>query len=366
MTQWSHTFDDTYSRPPTLPALPAVPSVNDDTFNISGWTSSYTSDPIPPDEMRQWLDETVARIRQLQPRRILELGCGTGMLLYRLAPDAETYVGTDFSAQALDALRRGVERRGLPQVRLLEREARDFSDLPDAAFDAVILNSVIQYFPGVDYLMNVLDGAFRSLAQGGSVILGDLRNRNLLRAFHASVQSFKANDSVTRQDLRARVHQGIDREEELTIDPALFAALRSRFPQITGVDVRLKSGSARNELTTFRYDVVLGTGPTTATRPAWIDWNRHRPSLAEIRAQLRDRLTLSITNIPNARLASDQRCLEWLDGLDDRSTVAHFRRAGELGNDGIDPSAFTSIASEAGCDVMLRRMTCPEGVFWPG
>ena len=50
--------------------------------------------------MREWVDVTVARIAALQPERVLEIGCGTGLLLYRLAPNCERYVGTDFSAVA--------------------------------------------------------------------------------------------------------------------------------------------------------------------------------------------------------------------------------------------------------------------------
>ena len=41
-------------------------------------------------------------------------------------------------------------------------------------FDAVILNSVVQYFPGVDYLLEVLDGAIERVRPGGFVYLGDV------------------------------------------------------------------------------------------------------------------------------------------------------------------------------------------------
>ena len=38
-------------------------------FNLAGWTSSYTGEPIPAEEMRLWVKETVSRIQELQPRR---------------------------------------------------------------------------------------------------------------------------------------------------------------------------------------------------------------------------------------------------------------------------------------------------------
>ncbi|MCG8366698.1 MAG: amino acid adenylation domain-containing protein, partial [Pseudanabaenales cyanobacterium] len=45
-------------------------------FNISGWTSSYTGQPIPAQEMAEWVENTVARILPYRPQRPLEIGCG--------------------------------------------------------------------------------------------------------------------------------------------------------------------------------------------------------------------------------------------------------------------------------------------------
>ena len=75
------------------------------TFNTIGWQSSYTDQPIPPDEMREWLAHTMERILALQPQHVLEIGCGTGMLLARVAPHCASYVGLDFSRTALDHIR---------------------------------------------------------------------------------------------------------------------------------------------------------------------------------------------------------------------------------------------------------------------
>ncbi|WP_256967909.1 hypothetical protein [Streptomyces sp. CS227] len=41
--------------------------------------------------MRQWRDATVARIRALRPRRLLEIGAGGGLLLAGLAPHCAEY-----------------------------------------------------------------------------------------------------------------------------------------------------------------------------------------------------------------------------------------------------------------------------------
>ena len=58
----------------------------DAAFNVIGWDSNYTGQPLPEAEMREYVAHTVERVRELQPKRVLEIGCGTGLLLFPLAP----------------------------------------------------------------------------------------------------------------------------------------------------------------------------------------------------------------------------------------------------------------------------------------
>ena len=62
-------------------------------------------EPIPEPEMREWLSYTVDRILALHPKSVLEIGCGTGMILASVAPHCDTYVGLDFSPTGLDNIR---------------------------------------------------------------------------------------------------------------------------------------------------------------------------------------------------------------------------------------------------------------------
>jgi len=345
VAQWGQTFEETYSQPS---------SREDGTFNIVGWDSSYADGPIPPEDMREWLDDTIDRLRALKPRKVLEIGCGTGMLLYRLAGDAEQYWATDFSAPVLAGVRAEVERLDWRQVRLFHREACQFEDLPAAAFDSVIINSVIQYFPSLDYLLAVLDGVFRCLAQGGTVFLGDLRSLPLLKAFHASTQLFKAADSLSRDELRQRVNRAFDRDEELILDPALFAALKHRYAQITHAEALLKPARARNELSLFRYDAVLRTTPDLdLSTPDWRDWNREPATLAGLRQRLALGQTVAVKNIPNPRLWEEIQCLQWLAASDGHATVGVFRRGVEDAalRPGLDPADLAALACDFGFEL---------------
>src|SRR5262249_32845134 len=89
LSHWQQLYELTYAQ--------GSASCGD--FNIVGWNSSYTGQPIPAQEMRLWVEETVAHLRGLQPNRVLEIGCGTGLLLTRVAPSCESYLGLDFSTQ---------------------------------------------------------------------------------------------------------------------------------------------------------------------------------------------------------------------------------------------------------------------------
>src|SRR5262249_12803367 len=115
------------------------------TFNIVGWNSSYTGEAIPGEEMAEWVETTVERILELKPKRVLEIGCGTGLLLYRVAPHCEGYVGVDFSEEVIGKLREQLAEQELPQVRV-EQGIADEVEIEAGAYDVVILNSVVQYF----------------------------------------------------------------------------------------------------------------------------------------------------------------------------------------------------------------------------
>jgi ubiquinone/menaquinone biosynthesis C-methylase UbiE len=95
--------------------------------------------------MREWVNNQVIKFWLCNRSRVLEIGCGTGLLLFRIAPHCTKYCGTDFSPASLNYIQQQLAQ--LPQVTLLEKMATDFQGVEAQAFDAVILNSVVQYFP---------------------------------------------------------------------------------------------------------------------------------------------------------------------------------------------------------------------------
>ncbi len=290
-------------------AASADPAAADLGENFAGWNSMYDGLPLPLPELRAWRDATVARIGELAPRRVLEIGVGSGLLLAGLTPDCESYWGTDLSEQAIAALRAHPAVADAPagRVELRAQPAHDLSGLPAGHFDTIVLNSVAQYFPGADYLTGVLRGATRLLAPGGRIFVGDVRNLRLLRTLRAAVETRRADrDAPDKLQLRAAVDQSERWEGELLLDPDYFATLDG-----FAADIRIKRGEHHNELTRYRYDVVLTPGPGGADEVAEeLDWAGT--------AALADRLArrpalLRVTGVPNARLLPDLAALRALD-----------------------------------------------------
>ncbi|HJP93409.1 MAG TPA: amino acid adenylation domain-containing protein [Pyrinomonadaceae bacterium] len=324
LSQWETIWDEIYTE--TNSPEPG--------FNITGWNSSYTGTPIPAEEMSEWVNSTIRRIHSLFPQRILEIGCGTGLLLFRLASHCTAYHGTDLSQRAINYIKANLRQVafGSCDITLSQQPADDFSGIEESAFDVVILNSVVQYFPTIDYLLKVLEGAIKAVRPGGSIFIGDVRNLQLLEAFHASVQLHNAPSSLAVNDLRQRVQKHVQDEKELVIDPNFFRQLPRRFPEITGVRVQVKRGQYLNELTRFRYDVILQT-EVRGSEPRRLiecDWQQESGGVETFRQFITNNSAadiLSIKNVPNARVAEAVTAINLLRSDDEWRNVAQLREA---------------------------------------
>jgi SAM-dependent methyltransferase len=213
---WGAVYDEAYAARDAL-------DESDPSLNFSGYLNSYTPGRVHrPEVVREWVETICDRIAALRPRRALELGCGNGMILLRVAKLCERYVGTDLAANAVDYVRDVITRHPdftLPHCGLAIAGAHEARRFAEERLDTVVCNGVSMYFPSADYLTSVVENALGAIEPGGHFFLGDVRNLRLHRHFHASVQLFLADPSVPYRDYLVDVATRVKHEKELLVDP---------------------------------------------------------------------------------------------------------------------------------------------------
>ncbi|MET0343806.1 MAG: methyltransferase [Polyangiales bacterium] len=328
-------------------------AVSDPRFNIAGWNDSYTGDPIPAAHMREWLDATVKRIVDLKPKRVLEIGCGTGMILYGVLPHVAHYTGVDVSPHALETIKQELTPDERAKVTLLNQPAHALEGVENRSVDVVVINSVAQYFPDHDYLTAVLERASELVVDGGHVFVGDVRSLAHLSGFHTLIELHRAGDDASGSEIAKAVTRRVSEERELTLAEGYFDALLRELPRFSNVEVRLKRAAAHNEMSVFRYDVVLTVGgakPVAAALPAP---RRDVATLDAVRAALSSEPeAVWLVDLPSARLAGITQVAETI-ARDPASKLESLKAVHDAGpRQGIEPESLYRIDDRY--DVELR------------
>ncbi|WP_353947384.1 amino acid adenylation domain-containing protein (plasmid) [Streptomyces sp. HUAS MG91] len=307
------------------------------------WTSSYDGEPIPVGQMRQWRDAAVAQVLRYAPRRVLDIGVGSGLLLAKIVGEVDEYWGTDISAPVVERVTAQAERFGFgDRVHLSARTADELSDLPKGRFDTVVLNSVAQYFPSAEYLDHVLSQVMELLEPGGRMIVGDVRNASTLRVLLTAVQR-AAHPHASHDELRTFVEKELLAERELVVPPEWFADWAARHS--VAVDIRLKPGEAHNELTRHRYEVVLHKAPADVLDLSGlpeVPWGGRLATPADLAGRTEDG-PVRVTGIPSARL-SEEAAVAVAAGLLDPTA---------LPGEAVDPHDLTEWAHAHGLTAVL-------------
>ncbi|PHH92905.1 hypothetical protein CDD83_3736 [Cordyceps sp. RAO-2017] len=204
--------------------------------DFHGWISAYDGSLLGNTAMNEWLDDIIETILCCNGQRlldVLELGTGSGMMLFNLAKRLRSYIGIELTQAAVEFVT--AITKSMPELasKVLVRHgtATDLHLFASCSPDLVIINSVAQYFPSRDYLLKVVEN---TLALKGVLIIvfGDVRSYALEEEFFVSKALCKLGGNASKEQVRQKVVEMSRAELELLIDPAFFTSLQDRFPQL--------------------------------------------------------------------------------------------------------------------------------------
>jgi amino acid adenylation domain-containing protein len=222
-----------------------------DEVTAGGFISSYTGEPFAASEVGEY----VARVSQLAgpylgpEKRVLEIGCGAGLIMFELAPRAGLYVGLDPSDLTQSQNLKRMRMRGDDNIELMT----GFADEIDAmfkpeSFDTIVMASTAQFFPGPHYFESVLEKSLKLLAPGGTILLCDIMDARRKQEFKESLLEF--------QRLHPQAQTKTQLESELYFDEDYFSDLKATLHELDDVTPLSREHGFKNELG-YRYDVIL-------------------------------------------------------------------------------------------------------------
>lgn len=309
-------------------------------------------------EVKEWEEQAVRRVRALRPKRIMELGCGAGQMLFPLAPEADLYIGTDYAESAIDTIRQKmtVEPERWQHVSVATAPADDFS-LVKEPLDMVLMHSVAQYFPDVNYLLRVIEKATTVVAKGGCIFIGDMQTKSTLNMLHTADQLSHSASDMTLQKFKQIIDRRIFLEDEMMADTAFFYRLPELIPAIKGVDVQLREGQYSNEATKYHYDVWLyvGESPEVVDIDRTICWNPDY-GMDDLEAELRtnENRVIELKAVVNQRTASDYALFQTIEHLDEHLSLSEMKQRLQDVVEGIDPDVFRTVGERLGFKTHVR------------
>jgi len=305
--------------------------------DFTGWVSAHDGSPLDKGEMNEWLDDTIETILTCDSGHsldVLELGTGSGMVLFSIAKNLHSYLGLEISRTAVEFVT--ATARSIPEladkVHVYQGTATDLHLLGPASPDVVMINSVAQYFPSRDYLSEVVEGILQ-LDSVQTMFFGDIRSYALQKEFLFSKAIYKIGGTASKDEVREEMTEMAQTELELLVDPAFFTSLPTRFPDlIEHVEVLPKRMKANNELSCYRYAAIVHVRSRRQTgglqqqeihevrEDEWVDFMDRKLDHKSLlrRLELSAPSVMAVSNIPYSKTIFERHAIDSLnDGAAD-------------------------------------------------
>ncbi len=239
-TFWKLIYDDLYNAE-NLKNLPE---------NFIGWINSRNNKPYSKSEMKKWLTGTVEKLLPYATGDVCELGCGTGLLIDKLSEHINTYYACDISMLLIEKL--SARYKNNHKIKVTFGDALEISKLRNNSLNLIIINSVVQYFPNVYYLLKVISKSLQKLSDGGVIFIGDIINKDLEKYLYLERAVSKNISNIDEY-----VEEQYRDERELFISPDFFKQLHRLLNYKIQVEVTRKNYLSNSEMSLYRYDVLI-------------------------------------------------------------------------------------------------------------
>lgn len=234
-----------------------------------GWKSDFDASPCPEAELAQMAAAVVEKcgLPHNAPCNVLDVGSGAGSVARALAGAASSYAAIDLARNELNR----VSAFDVPAVVTARRmEASDIRFLEGQTFDAVVLNGVVENFPGYNYLRKVLSLAVELLTPQGTLFVGAVRDMDRQDDLRAALQAY-ALASGNQQGLLRH-----DSSDELFVPRRFFTewAAQCHVPVRVTITPCVLGQCAGQD---FRYDVAISRATSQQPMPRTRFGAQHLP-----------------------------------------------------------------------------------------
>jgi len=115
-------------------------------------------------------DEICKKIRISKDDKILELGCGSGVLGDRLRQECKLYVGIDISLEMLKIFSKNMQTKNIIN---LFQAITNVVPFTNDTFDVIVINGVTMYFHNKDIFEKTLDEIKRVAKKNATLFIGE-------------------------------------------------------------------------------------------------------------------------------------------------------------------------------------------------
>lgn len=305
------------------------------------------------EEVEEWLKQSVDRIKAINAKTVMELGCGAGQLIFELAPFTENFIATDYAETAIEKVKEklNAEPEKWKNVSAITAPADDFSFVNNGSLDLVIINGVVQYFPDAPYLVKVIEQASKAIKNGGCIYIGDMQGKSTLPMYHAYDQLNRTDENLSISEFKKICDRRVKLEDELVADPGFFYKLPELIPAISGVNVQLREGKHINETTKYHYDIWLYVNDGSASIKAdiQIKWEAGN-NLDWIKNELKKYAgkVVHLHKVFNTRMMDDYSLQQILAKIDNNASVKDAKALLASSHGGLNPHPFWNLGTELG------------------